>query len=194
MTRSCSRSTTASGSCRRTAPSSSSWQSTGSSLHCSGRPRSSGIKAAGRFVRLARFDVSDFSRYLTSSFLLYGAWLALQIAAAAMVGGLALGLVLALMRLSPVKLLSGLAWTYIWFLRGTPLLLQLIFLYDALPAVGIRMPPLQTAILGFALNEAAFSAEIIRGGILSVHRTQAIAAASLGMGTLLTMRRIILPQ
>src|SRR5262245_55652259 len=121
-------------------------------------------------------------------------WLTLRIFAASMVGGLALGLLIALMRLSPYRLLSGLAWTYVWLIRGTPVLLQLVFLFDALPYIGIVMPPVTTAILGFALNEAAFSGEVIRGGILSVSRNQTLAAASLGMGALLTLRRIVLPQ
>src|SRR5262249_26534771 len=82
----------------------------------------------------------------------------------------------------------------IWLIRGTPVLLQLVFLFDALPLVGIVMPAVTTAIVGFALNEAAFSGEIIRGGILSVSRNQTLAAASLGMGSLLTLRRIVLPQ
>jgi polar amino acid transport system permease protein len=105
-----------------------------------------------------------------------------------------LGLVLALMRLSPVLPVSGAAWFYIWFVRGTPQLLQLVFLYDALPIVGIKLDTFATAVIGFALNEAAFSAEIIRGGIVSVNRTQAVAATALGMGQILTLRRIILPQ
>ena len=137
---------------------------------------------------------SESLTYLTSPFLLEGALLAIEIAVVAMLGGLALGLVIALMRLSPVRPLNALAWFYIWFLRGTPVLLQLVFLYDALPAVGIVMSPVTTAMLGFALNEAAFSGEVIRGGILSVNRNQSLAAASLGMGPLLTLRRIILPQ
>jgi polar amino acid transport system permease protein len=136
----------------------------------------------------------DFFYYLSFPFLLAGAWLSIQIAVVAMVGGPLLGFVLALMRLSPVSALRGLAWLYIWIMRGTPLLLQLVFIYDALPAAGIVLHPLVTAMLGFTLNEAAFSAEIIRGGILSVNRTQPLAAASLGMGNMLTMRRIILPQ
>src|SRR4029453_17795335 len=73
-------------------------------------------------------------------------------------------------------------------------LLQLVFLFDALPPGGIVLPPVATGILGFALNEAAFSGEVIRGGILSVSRNQTLAAASLGMGPLLTLRRIVLPQ
>jgi len=121
--------------------------------------------------------LGDFFRYLTFSFLLEGAWLTIKIAAAAMAGGLVLGLVIALLRLSPYKPLSIGAWLYIWLLRGTPVLLQLVFLFDALPAVGIVMPPVTTAIIGFALNEAAFAGEVIRGGILSVSRNQTLAAA-----------------
>src|SRR6266436_1780980 len=100
-----------------------------------------------------------------------------------MICGPLMGFILALMRLSPFSVLRGIAWLYIWIIRGTPLLLQLVFIYDALPAVGIVLHPLVTAMVGFTINEAAFSAEIIRGGILSVNRTQPLAAASLGMGT-----------
>jgi polar amino acid transport system ATP-binding protein/polar amino acid transport system permease protein len=135
-----------------------------------------------------------FLQYLTFPFLLEGMWLTLRIFLASMVGGLTLGLLIALMRLSPYRVLSGLAWIYVWLLRGTPVLLQLVFLFDALPFIGIVMPPVTTAIIGFSLNEAAFSGEIIRGGILSVSRNQTLAAASLGMGPLLTLRRIVLPQ
>jgi polar amino acid transport system permease protein len=132
--------------------------------------------------------------YLTSPFLLRGALLALKIAALAMVLGLLLGLVLALLRLSRHAAIRGGAWFYIWFVRGTPLLLQLVFIFDVLPSIGLTFSTFTTAVLGFSLNEAAFSAEIIRGGILSVNRNQGVAAAALGMPPLLTLRRIILPQ
>jgi len=135
-----------------------------------------------------------FLQYLTFPFLLEGMWLTLRIFVASMAGGLVLGLLVALMRLSPYRAVSGLAWLYVWLIRGTPVLLQLVFLFDALPFVGIVMPPVTTAIIGFSLNEAAFAGEIIRGGILSVSRNQTLAAASLGMGSLLTLRRIVLPQ
>jgi polar amino acid transport system permease protein len=98
------------------------------------------------------------------------------------------------MRLSTPAPVRGAAWCYIWFIRGTPIILQLVFLYDALPVVGIRLDSFTTAVVGFMLNEAAFCAEIIRGGILSVDRKQNLAAASFGMGPFLTLRRIILPQ
>src|SRR5207247_10601492 len=103
--------------------------------------------------------MSEFFRYLTLSFLLEGAWLTIKIAAASMTGGLLLGLVVALMRLSPYRLLSLGAWLYIWLLRGTPVLLQLVFLFDALPAVGIVMDPGTTAIIGCALDGAALAGQ-----------------------------------
>jgi polar amino acid transport system permease protein len=132
--------------------------------------------------------------YTVEPFLLEGALLALQIAALAMVGGMVLGLGLALMRLSRLSVVRGAAWLYVWFVRGTPQLLQLVFIYDALPPLGIKLDTFTTAVVGFALNEAAFSAEIIRGGILSVNRNQSVAATALGMGPFRTLRRIILPQ
>ena len=120
--------------------------------------------------------------------------LAVEITAAAMTCGLLLGLGLALMRLSRLAVVRRLAGFYIFVTRGTPQLLQLVFIFDALPFIGLRLNSFTTALIGFALNEAAFSAEIIRGGILSVSGTQSIAAASLGMGPSLTLRRIVLPQ
>ncbi len=138
--------------------------------------------------------LSDFVTYTTSGFLWDGALLAVEITAAAMSLGLLLGLGLALMRLSRARVLRGFAGFYIFIVRGTPQLLQLVFIYDALPYIGVRLDSFTTALIGFALNEAAFSAEIVRGGILSVNATQSAAAASLGMGPALSLRRIILPQ
>jgi polar amino acid transport system permease protein len=139
-------------------------------------------------------SLSDMLGYTINSFLLQGALLAVEISTCAMVAGMILGLGLALMRLSRLAPVRGIAWFYIWFVRGTPQLLQLVFIYDALPPLGIKLDTFTTAVLGFALNEAAFSAEIIRGGILSVNRSQSIAATTFGMGSFLTLRRIILPQ
>lgn len=136
----------------------------------------------------------EIVKYLTSVNLLTGLWIAIQITALAMVCGLALGLALALMRMSKNPAISGVAWVYIWIMRGTPILLQLIFIFDALPRLGIRLDPFTTAVIGFALNEAAFAAEFIRGGLLSVKRNQSVAASALGMGPFTTLRRIIIPQ
>ncbi len=136
----------------------------------------------------------EFLQWAVHPFLLKGAWIAIEITAAAMVGALAIGLFLAAMRLSSSAALRGSAWVYIWFMRGTPLLLQLVFLYDVLPMLEIRLDNFTTAIIGFAIHESAFCAEYIRGAILSVNRNQSIAAAAHGMGPVLTLRRIILPQ
>lgn len=136
----------------------------------------------------------EIVKYLTSVNLLTGLWIAIKITALAMVCGLALGLALALMRMSKNPAISGVAWVYIWIMRGTPILLQLIFIFDALPRLGIRLDPFTTAVIGFALNEAAFAAEFIRGGLLSVKRNQSVAASALGMGPFTTLRRIIIPQ
>src|SRR4051812_23408603 len=121
--------------------------------------------------------IIEVIQYALSGFLLQGALTALEIAVIAVAAGVVLGLGLALMRLSRVWPVRGIAWFYIWFLRGTPVLLQLVFLYDALPPLGIKLDSFTTAVIGFTLNEAAFCAEIIRGGILSVDRRQAIAGA-----------------
>ncbi|NRO99164.1 ABC transporter permease subunit [Paraburkholderia sp. NMBU_R16] len=136
----------------------------------------------------------ELAGYVSSPFLLGGAWIAVKITMIAMSTGLVCGLGLALMRLSRFKALNSAAWSYIWFVRGTPQLLQLVFIFDALPLIGLRFDEITTAVIGFALNEAAFSAELFRAGILSVNRSQSTAAAALGMGPFLTLRRIILPQ
>jgi polar amino acid transport system permease protein len=111
---------------------------------------------------------TEFLSYAVSRFLLEGAVMAVEISVISMMLGLTLGLGLALMRLSRHAALHSPAWCYIWFVRGTPLLLQLVFIYDVLPAIGIKLDTFTTAVIGFSLNEAAFSAEIIRGGVLSV--------------------------
>ncbi len=132
--------------------------------------------------------------YFSSAYLLTGLWIAIKITFFAMLSGLFLGLLVALMRMSSNKAVSQIAWAYIWIIRGTPILLQLIFIYDALPRMGLRLDPFTAAVIGFALNEAAFAAEFIRGGLLSVKRNQTVAASALGMGPIVTMWRIVLPQ
>ncbi|MGE5649304.1 amino acid ABC transporter permease [Noviherbaspirillum sp. UKPF54] len=108
-----------------------------------------------------------------------------------------LGLALALIRVSHFRLASGLVSGYIWLMRGTPLMLQMLFIYFALPlvpVVGVRLPDFPAAIVAFALNYAAYFAEIFRSGIQSVDRGQYEAAQVLGMNYAQTMRRIVLPQ
>lgn len=108
-----------------------------------------------------------------------------------------LGLVLALLRISAWAPVSRLVNGYIWLMRGTPLMLQMLFIYFALPFVpyvGIRLPDFPAAVVAFALNYAAYFAEIFRAGIQSVERGQYEASKTLGLSYFQTMRRIVLPQ
>ena len=108
-----------------------------------------------------------------------------------------LGLVLALARLSRWRPLSVAVNGYIWLMRGTPLMLQMLFIYFALPfvpVIGIRLPDFPAAIVAFVLNYAAYFAEIFRAGIQSIGKGQYEAAQVLGLSRAQTMRRIILPQ
>jgi polar amino acid transport system permease protein len=83
---------------------------------------------------------------------------------------------------------------FVWVMRGTPILLQLLFWYNVLPLIGIRTSAMATAIIGLALNEIAFMAEIIRGGLLSVRQTQRDAAAALGLKRWQVLQRVVIPQ
>ena len=138
--------------------------------------------------------MSNVLRYATDRYLLAGVLIAIEITAVAMAAGLVLGFGLAMARLSRLPPLRVAAAAYVWFVRGTPLLLQLVVLYTVLPTDGITLSPLYTAFVGFSLNEAAFMSEIIRGGILAVSPTQTLAAESLGMRRLSSMRFVVLPQ
>ena len=108
-----------------------------------------------------------------------------------------LGLALALVRISRFRTASTLVNGYIWLMRGTPLMLQMLFIYFALPfvpVIGIKLPDFPAAVVAFALNYAAYFAEIFRAGIQAVDRGQYEAAKALGMSYPQTMRRIVLPQ
>jgi polar amino acid transport system permease protein len=129
--------------------------------------------------------------------LLDGTVVTLQVFLLTLVLAVPLGLGLALVRVSHFRFASGLVSGYIWLMRGTPLMLQMLFIYFALPfvpVIGIRLPDFPAAIVAFTLNYAAYFAEIFRSGIQSVGRGQYEAARVLGMTYGQTMRRIILPQ
>ncbi|MCU1355677.1 MAG: transporter permease [Acidimicrobiales bacterium] len=155
---------------------------------------------------------STARHYLFDHSIVMGVGVTLKLTVIAMVMGVVIGVALAVMRLSANPILSGGAWLYIWFFRGTPVYVQLLFWYS-LPNVvnrislGIPFGPswlpqdpkelvtaLVAACLGLGLNEGAYMAEIARAGILSVDQGQDEAACALGMNRLQTMRRIILPQ
>jgi polar amino acid transport system permease protein len=144
--------------------------------------------------------------------ILHGVLVTLELTGAAMVIGIVGGVVLAIMRLSPNPVVSSASWFYIWGFRGTPVLVQILLWFNLsylYPHVSIGVPfgptfatanyntlvaPLTAGILALGLNEAAYMAEIVRAGILSVDRGQSEAAAALGMTTGLITRRIVLPQ
>ncbi len=105
-----------------------------------------------------------------------------------------LGVLLSLGRVSSITLLQKVIGLYVWLLRGTPLMLQLFFVYYALPAVGIRLDDFEAALVAFVLNYAAYFCEIFRAGIQAVPKGQYEAARTLGMDYVQTMRRIVLPQ
>ncbi|CUN34710.1 MULTISPECIES: amino acid ABC transporter permease [Mitsuokella] len=126
--------------------------------------------------------------------MLEGSEITLEIFFITLVIALPLGMLAALGRLSKLRLLSAFMEFYIWLMRGTPLMLQLLFVYFALPMIGIRLPDIAAALLAFTLNYAAYFAEIFRAGIQSVPKGQYEAAKTLGMNYTQTMRRIILPQ
>ena len=127
-------------------------------------------------------------------FLLKGAWWTVVLSLGGMIFGLLLGFGLALLRLYGYWPLQWLARSYVSFFRGTPLLVQLFMIYYGLPQLGIQLDPLPAALIGFSLNMAAYTAEILRAAIASIDRGQWEAAASIGMSRAQTLYRAILPQ
>jgi polar amino acid transport system permease protein len=159
-----------------------------------------------------RFEWGIIRHYFPSSRVLQGLVTTLELTVLCMAIGIAIGIVLAVMRLSPNPLVSGASWLYIWFFRGTPVLVQILFwgFFAALyPRVSLGIPlgpqfvhfsansvitPFVAGMLALGLNEGAYMAEIVRAGIISVDEGQTEAAQSLGMTRLQTIRRIVLPQ
>jgi polar amino acid transport system permease protein len=161
----------------------------------------------------AKFEWGTVGHYLFDPRILHGVVTTIWLTALSMVIGILLGIVLAIMRLSPNRLVSGSSWFYIWFFRGTPLLVQILFwnFISALyPTISLGVPfggpalinatanhlisTTTAVILALSLNEGAYMAEIVRAGIISVDQGQTQAAHSLGMSRLQTMRLIVLPQ
>ena len=147
-----------------------------------------------------RFDLGTVGDFLFHPIILRAMRETLYIALLAMVLGIGLGIVLAVMRVSRNPIASGLAGIYVWFWRATPVVLQLLIMYFGLRQLieddlfRDNWTRWRVAVITFGLNEAAYMAEIARGGILSVESGQMDAAKSLGMTNLQAMRRIILPQ
>lgn len=138
--------------------------------------------------------MSLFLHYLSMPYLLEGIELTLEVTALGLGGGLILGLILAGMQLSRFWLLAAIARAYTVIFRGTPLILQMVFAYDALPHIGIKLPAVLAAGLALACNEAPFIAEMLRAGVLGVDRGQVTAGQALGMTPQVLLRRVIAPQ
>lgn len=155
---------------------------------------------------------ATYRKYLFDHRVSEAAWNTLQLTFWSMVLGLVLGVILAVMRLSPNPILKSVAWVYLWIFRGTPVYVQLVFwglfptLYQKIQ-LGVPFGPtffhidlrnlsisFILAIIGLGLNEAAYMAEIIRAGISSVPEGQLEASTALGMSWWMTMRRVVLPQ
>jgi polar amino acid transport system permease protein len=161
----------------------------------------------------ANFGWGIVGHYLFDGPVLSGLRTTLELTVVAMAIGIVLGVLLAVMRLSPNPLVSSASWLYIWVFRGTPVLVQLLLwaniaaLFPKGISLGIPLgpqfvhfttnaviTPFVAGILGLGLNEGAYMSEIVRAGIISVDEGQTEAAHSLGMTRLQTMRRIVLPQ
>jgi polar amino acid transport system permease protein len=158
------------------------------------------------------FQWGTVGQYLFDARILHGVTVTLELTALSMAIGIVLGILAAVMRLSPNPIVSTASWLYIWFFRGTPLLVQLLFwgfIAAVYPTISLGVPfggpafhfsansvitPFVAALLGFGLNEGAYMSEIVRAGILAVDEGQSEAAQSLGMSRLQIMRLIVLPQ
>ena len=159
-----------------------------------------------------RFGWDVVGRYFFSKAILTGLLRTIELTVLSMLAGIALGVLLAMMRVAPSRVLSGLSQAYVWFFRGTPLLVQLLFWFNLAalyPRLGLGVPggqlwfsveanavisPFVAALLALSLHEAAYMAEIVRAGVLGVDREQREAALALGMRPARVMRRIVLPQ
>jgi polar amino acid transport system permease protein len=170
-----------------------------------------------------RFVITDSAihwsivgQYLFDPRIIHGVIATLYLTVISMIAGTVLGVIVAVMRLSPNPVLKSASWLYIYFFRGTPLLVQVVFWYyiaALFPApghlidIGVPFGPalvhpdantlittLVAGLLALSTNEGAYMAEIVRAGIISVPEGQSEAACSLGMSRMQTMRRIVLPQ
>ena len=160
----------------------------------------------------SRFGWSIVRQYLFSPEILHGVVITIELTIVSMIAGILIGVLLAVMRLSRSRLISGTAWVYIWFFRGTPVLVQIIFWFNIAalyPTLSLGIPfgptfttlninsiltPFVAGALALSLNEGAYMSEIVRAGIISVDEGQGEAAHSLGMSQGKSLRLIILPQ
>jgi polar amino acid transport system permease protein len=165
------------------------------------------LAAIGRAFAYGQIEWAYVGRFLTAQVILEGIVNTMVMAVLAMALGIVLGVVVAIMRLSPNPVLKSVAAGYTWLFRGTPLILQLLLWFNlalVFPTIGIPglwsvravdlMTPFLSALLGLGINQGAYTSEVMRAGMLSVDVGQYEAAQAIGMGRLRALRRIILPQ
>ncbi|SEC87770.1 amino acid ABC transporter permease [Bradyrhizobium erythrophlei] len=126
--------------------------------------------------------------------LLQGVWLTIVVTIGSLLLSTALGLVWALMRVSGIRILTGLSAAVINVIRGIPIIVLLFYIYFVMPDFGIALSALQAAIIGLGIAYSAYQAENFRAGIEAIDKGQIEAAQTIGMGWWLTMRRVVLPQ
>lgn len=125
---------------------------------------------------------------------LTAAWTVLWITLATIVLSWACGLAAAMAQRSQSRVVRGIAAFYIWFIRGTPTLIQIFIIYFGMPQLGVRLSPYTAGIIALGINSGAYVAEIMRSGLSAIQRGQTESALALGFGRVETMRSIILPQ
>ena len=145
------------------------------------------------------FDSKVFLNALTSQSLIQGAAMTIALTLVSFVFGLAIGLGVALVRDHRWRWVRALAWGYVWIFRAIPTLVQLLFVWNALPALipaltGSWFTPFIAATVALSLNEGAYAAEVVRGGLLSIDDGQKLAARALGLSPWRTFRKVIAPQ
>lgn len=155
----------------------------------------------------AQIDWPTVGEYFTASAILSGFGVTVVLTVVSMVIGILLGVIVAVMRLSSNPVVSGIAWLYVWFFRGTPVYLQLLLWFNIaliFPLIGVPgviewrtvdvVTPFLAAILGLGINQGAYTSEVVRAGILSVDEGQTEASKALGLTSGATMRTVVLPQ
>ena len=132
--------------------------------------------------------------YLTSPAFFHGALITLLITVCSLFFGAVVGLVIALLQESRNRVAQAATLAYLWLFRGTPVLFQIIFVYNVLPSFGIRLSAVVSAVLALSLNEGAYMAEIIRSGLQAIKTGQRTAGLALGMFPADVMRYVVIPQ
>jgi len=133
-------------------------------------------------------------QYLVSQSFLSGAWMTLLITVVSLLCGVVVGLFIAMLQSLKFPPIQWLTLFYLWLFRGTPVLFQIIFIYNVLPTFGIRLSAFLSAVIALSLNEGAYMAEIIRSGLQAVRKGQRTAGLALGMTRAKVLRYIVLPQ